>query len=155
MKLPTVWQSDKLAKSSSGMQIFCVNMITEFPSVQQRELFSQVSLEMPLFRLIEIMELPIVRQSDAKIQKRWVKSLQLYLTRYPNSTFVLSFSCIWCYKVVYIHENWFVNLWQRIISALIVSPYTSLHRSRELNFHQMLYTRMIAFYSISESLNDF
>ena len=69
-------------------------MITEFPSVQQRELFRQASLEIPLFRLIELMKLPIVRQSDAKIQKRWVKSLQLYLTRYPNSTFVLSFSCI-------------------------------------------------------------
>ena len=118
------------------MQIFVLLMITEFPSVQQRELFSQASLEMPLFRLIEIMKLPIVRQSDAKFQKRWVKSLQLYLTRYPNSTFVLSFSCIWCYKVVYIHENWIVNLCQRIISELQVSPYTSLHRSRELNFHR-------------------
>ena len=118
------------------MQIFVLLMITEFPSVQQRELFSQASLEMPLFRLIEIMKLPIVRQSDAKIQKRWVKSLQLYLTGYPNWTFVLSLSCIWCYKVVYIHENWIVNLCQRIISELQVSPYTSLHRSRELNFHR-------------------
>ena len=66
------------------MQIFVLLMITEFPSVQQRELFRQASLEIPLFRLIELMKLPIVRQSDAKIQKRWVKSLQLYLTGYPN-----------------------------------------------------------------------
>ena len=56
MELPTVRQSDTLAKSSLGMPIFFFPVITELPTVQQRELLSQASLTLPIFRLIGIME---------------------------------------------------------------------------------------------------
>ena len=87
-------------------------MITESLTVQQRELLSRASLELPVFHLIGIMELLIVRKKCSKDQKALAKIIAAIFNQISKFKIFITFLMhLMCRLLIVVKPSTFKGSW--------------------------------------------